>query len=218
MNNILILDTETSGLPLDFKSPPSHDNNWPHLVQLAWQCYTPAGDLLEEYCQIVKPNGWTIAAEAEKTHGISLEVATEKGLPIESVIKSLMLRLNDCKVIVCHNTGFDKPVVLSEFLRLKNKFPSMHDSEWWIERVPFYCTMLATTSLLAIPHPNEYFRKKGQFKWPSLDELHAFLFGCAIEGRDNFHDALVDVKGTARCYFELLKGMKENKWFLNPLS
>lgn len=82
----------------------------------------------------------------------------------------------------------------------------MQDTTYWIEQVPFFCTMLATTSLLGIPHPNEYFRKKGQFKWPSLDELHAFLFGCEIEGRDNFHDALVDVKGTAKCYFWI------NKW------
>lgn len=205
MNDILILDTETAGLPLDFKAAPSHNDNWPHLVQLAWQCYSSDGELLDEYCQIVKPDGWTIAAEAEKTHGISVEVATEKGLTIEAVIKELMLRLNTCKVVVCHNTGFDKPVVLSEFLRLKNKYPSMQDAQYWIEQVPFYCTMLSTTSLLQIPHPNEYFRKQGQHKWPSLDELHNFLFGCAIAGREDFHDALVDVKGTARCYFELQK-------------
>lgn len=205
MNNILILDTETSGLPADFKAAPSHDNNWPHLVQLAWQCYTPDGELVEEYCQIVKPDGWIIAAEAERTHGISQEAATELGISIESAIKSLMLRLNSCNLIVCHNTGFDKPVVLSEFLRLKNKYPSMQDSAYWIEQVPFFCTMLSTTSLLRIPHPNEYFRNKGQFKWPSLDELHMHLFGSEIAEREEFHDALIDVKATAKCYFHLKK-------------
>lgn len=209
MNNILILDTETAGLPINFKAPASHNDNWPHLVQLAWQCYSPHGDLLEEYCQIVKPDGWTIAPEAEKTHGISIEVATEKGLTLESVIKSLMLRLNTCKMVVCHNTGFDKPVVLSEFLRVKKKYPSMQDTTYWIEQVPFFCTMLSTTSLLQIPHPNEYFRKQGQFKWPSLDELHTFLFRCDIENRE-LHDALVDVKATAKCYFEL-KGRSSAK-------
>lgn len=92
----------------------------------------------------------------------------------------------------------------------------MHDSQYWIEQVPFFCTMLSATSLLQIPHPNEYFRKQGQFKWPSLDELHNFLFGCEIEGRESFHDALVDVKGTARCYFELIRRRNTTKSRVTP--
>ena len=32
----LIFDTETMGLPVDWKSPISNLDNWPRLVQIAW--------------------------------------------------------------------------------------------------------------------------------------------------------------------------------------
>ena len=37
-------------------------------------------------------------------------------------------------------------------------------------------------------------------KWPKLEELHIKLFGCNFEGA---HDALDDVRATAKCFFEL---------------
>jgi DNA polymerase III epsilon subunit-like protein len=55
------------------------------------------------------------------------------------------------------------------------------------------CTMQAAT---------DYCRLPGQYgyKWPSLQELHTKLFGQPFEGA---HNALVDVRACARCYFEL---------------
>jgi DNA polymerase III epsilon subunit-like protein len=40
------------------------------------------------------------------------------------------------------------------------------------------------------------------FKWPKLQELHHILFKKQFEGS---HDALVDVRACAKCYFELRK-------------
>lgn len=37
-------------------------------------------------------------------------------------------------------------------------------------------------------------------KWPTLQELHTFLFGVGFEGA---HDALVDVRACAKCYWEI---------------
>ena len=43
---ILIYDTETTGLPRDWNAPISDSDNWPRLVQLAWQLHDEAGKLL----------------------------------------------------------------------------------------------------------------------------------------------------------------------------
>jgi len=55
------------------------------------------------------------------------------------------------------------------------------------------CTMQSTTDICKLP--SQY-----GFKWPSLQELHKFLFGCDFEGA---HDASDDVTAMAKCFFEL---------------
>ena len=34
-----VFDTETTGLPRDWKAPVTQTNNWPRMVQLAWLQY-----------------------------------------------------------------------------------------------------------------------------------------------------------------------------------
>lgn len=36
-----------------------------------------------------------------------------------------------------------------------------------------------------------------------MDELHKFLFDCEVDGREKFHDAMVDVRATVKCFFKL---------------
>src|SRR5665648_554880 len=67
----LIFDTETTGLPTDWKSPISDLDNWPRLVQIAWTHCDTAGNILSESDYIVKPQGFIIPDDATKIHGIS---------------------------------------------------------------------------------------------------------------------------------------------------
>ena len=43
----LIFDTETTGLPRDFKAPITDTDNWPRCVQIAWQLHDEWGTLIE---------------------------------------------------------------------------------------------------------------------------------------------------------------------------
>ena len=43
----LIFDTETTGLPRNFKEPISDVDNWPMVIQLAWQLHYEDGKLVE---------------------------------------------------------------------------------------------------------------------------------------------------------------------------
>ena len=42
----LIFDTETTGLPKRWDAPISDTNNWPRIVQLAWQLHEDNGVLI----------------------------------------------------------------------------------------------------------------------------------------------------------------------------
>ena len=54
----LIFDTETTGLPRDYSAPITQLDNWPRLVQLAWQLHDHMGALQSSGNYIIRPEGW----------------------------------------------------------------------------------------------------------------------------------------------------------------
>ena len=44
----LVYDTETTGLPRDYNAPMTDSENWPRLVQLAWQLHDEKGSFFQE--------------------------------------------------------------------------------------------------------------------------------------------------------------------------
>ena len=66
---ILIYDTETTGLPRDWNAPITDGDNWPRLVQLAWQLHDETGKLLSRGNHVVCPDGFTIPFNSTKIHG-----------------------------------------------------------------------------------------------------------------------------------------------------
>jgi DNA polymerase-3 subunit epsilon len=86
-NNIyLFFDTETTGLPQDWKAPVSDTNNWPRIVQIAWVLSSQDDGQLESKDFIIKPEGFTIPKESSDVHGISTEQAYEEGKDLLDVL------------------------------------------------------------------------------------------------------------------------------------
>ena len=56
----LIFDTETTGLPKNFKAPISDTDNWPRCVQIAWQLHDSDGSLIENKDYLIQPDGYDI--------------------------------------------------------------------------------------------------------------------------------------------------------------
>ncbi|MFA7066240.1 MAG: 3'-5' exonuclease [Dysgonamonadaceae bacterium] len=181
----LFFDTETTGLPKNWKAPVTNLNNWPRLVQLAYLYYDNNGNKISGGDFIVKPEGFTIPAEASRVHGISTERALREGESITSVLQHFNSLIEQASYLVAHNISFDEKIVGSEFLRngMQNSIPSKNK----------ICTMERTTRFCAINGPYGY-------KWPKLSELHYKLFGTGFE---EAHDASVDVTVTAKCFWEL---------------
>jgi len=183
----LFFDTETTGLPRNWKAPLTQLNNWPRLVQLAWLLYDDQENLVSEGNRIIKPEGFTIPKGATAVHGISTSFALEHGSRLVSVLEDFSLIVNQSNLLVAHNMNFDEKILGAEYLRVG--LPTK------LFNTPRLCTMETTTDFCQIPGNYGY-------KWPRLAELHQTLFGSDIQ---DAHDASVDVKACARCYFELLK-------------
>ena len=83
----IIFDTETTGLPKNFKAPITDTDNWPRCIQIAWQLHDEWGTLIESKDYLVKPDGFNIPYDAEQIHGISTELAEEQGVVEESLSK-----------------------------------------------------------------------------------------------------------------------------------
>ncbi len=185
----LIFDTETTGLPRDWKAPITDKENWPRLVQLAWQLHDVNGKLISAQNMIVRPDGFTIPYNATKVHGITTERAEADGLPLQEVLAAFEIDRAKAVYAVGHNIEFDINVVASENFRLDQSYPV-----FGMKRLD---TKDLSTEYCAIPGG-----KGGKFKWPTLTELHQKLFN---KGFGDAHDAAYDVDATARCFFSLVE-------------
>jgi len=185
----LVFDTETTGLPLNYRAPLSDFNNWPRMVQIAWQIHDIKGDLIEVKNYIIKPDGFTIPYNSEKIHGISTELALSKGIPLEEVLSLFSDALNQAKYIVGHNISFDNNIVGCEFLR--SNMSNVLENKISID------TKEESTEFCQLPGG-----RGGKFKWPNLSELYNKLFG---ESFAEAHNASADVEATTRCFLELLR-------------
>jgi len=71
----LIFDTETTGLPKNWKAPISDTENWPRCVQLAWQVHDELGNLIENKSYIVTSSN---PSEGKTTFAFNLALSLEK--------------------------------------------------------------------------------------------------------------------------------------------
>lgn len=184
---ILFFDTETTGTPKDWEASYVNTNNWPRLVQLAWELYDESGKLIESNSVIIKPDNFVIPNVASNVHGITTEIAYLQGEDLELVLEDFKNKLCKSDLLVAHNMSFDEKILGAEFYRLHNINPLLK-----IEKL---CTMRSSTNICKIKGTYGY-------KWPKLKELYNFLFKKDFE---NAHDAKHDIRATAKCYFELKK-------------
>ena len=119
----LIFDTETTGLPKDFKKPYTNLENWDtaRCVQLAWQLHDKFGKLIDSGNDIIKPVGFEIPLTSTKIHGITNELANDTGVLIQDGLKIFNKALTRTKFLIGHNIEFDINVISSEYHRLNEK-------------------------------------------------------------------------------------------------
>ncbi len=198
----LVSDTETNGkAKKGFNIDYTDLEAWPRITQFSWIVIdVRTGYIYSRHNHIIKPDNWVVptvaelmAAGEDKPHffeenNISTERCEKEGVPLPVVLDFFLTDLSLCKIYINHNLKFDYNVTLAEMVRY-DKYP--------LKEVKFkICTMMTAKDILKLPG------RFGDYKYPSLQELHKYLFLVEFDGN---HDALSDVIATANCFIELVK-------------
>ncbi|WP_370897061.1 DNA polymerase III subunit alpha [Chryseobacterium gossypii] len=185
----LVFDTETTGLPKNFNAPLSDSDNWPRMVQIAWQLHDDDGRLVENQDYIIKPEGYDIPFNAARIHGITTKIAHEEGRDLQEVLEEFSRVLEKVRIVSGHNVEFDYNIVGAEFFRknIKNN----------LQEKPKADTMILGTDFCQLGGG-----KGGKFKPPKLEELYEKLYGNKF---DEAHNAAADVNATAQVFFEMIR-------------
>lgn len=185
--NYLFFDTETTGLPRDWKAPLDDLDNWPRLVQLAYILFNPEGKELRQRNVIVRPSDFSIPVRASEIHGISTEKARVEGRELREVLREFSEAAARARFLVAHNIDFDEKVIGAEYRRTGITSPLTGKIR--------ICTMKGSRDFCGL------YGSRGK-KYPTLSQLHVRLFGTTFSGA---HDAAADIRATARCFWELRK-------------
>ena len=161
---VLIFDTETTGLPVDWKIPAERQpNNWPHIVSIAWMVLDSETNTIEtQKSYIVKPLSWIIPEESTAIHGIRHSFAVEYGVALKDVMKEFFE--TSCDMYVAHNMNFDQNVIINAiYWDLKGEIYKFEK--------PTCCTMKIATPMCRLR-----FSSGNGTKPPKLSELYEHVF------------------------------------------
>lgn len=202
-NRHIVFDTETTGIPecsIDLVTgerkyyDPSRMDKYAksRVVQLAWIVLDDHGKkIVSKNAYVIRPDGYTIPAEATKVHGITHEFAMENGVPMRHALKAFQDALETAHTVVAHNFLFDAYVLSSEAVRYG--FPDLPKA---LQSKNKFDTMVRAM---------QYFNLG---KKPRLVDLYRILFKTEIEQR---HNALDDALITAACFSDLKSAMYRSK-------
>ena len=176
----IALDTEGTHL-FDYKQPADADGQ-PRMASLALIYLTPEMEVEREYHQLVRPDGWSMSAEASRITGLTDEHLNEHGIPVTEVLNEYASAISNGYVFCAHNSQHDAKQLRAELRRagMDDKF----------EQTPTICTMRSMTDICKIPPKGN----RGGYKWPALSE--ALLFIGETELGD--HSAINDARGVAK--------------------
>jgi DNA polymerase III epsilon subunit-like protein len=183
--NVMILDVETSGLPIVKRFNVYHNpKNLQYyessrLVELGYSMYTLDKEKLRDITTLIIPDNFTITNHA--IHGITHENAKTNGVLISKAFSKLEKDMDKIGTIVGHNIMFDITIIISECYRYG--FSTLIDK---ILTKQLICTMKLGKQYLKL------------FRNPSLLVLHRTLFKKYVV---QTHRALDDVNLCAECYF-----------------
>lgn len=196
---VIVFDTETTGLPVDQNAPLSDSAKWPYIIQLSFMVFdTDSKEILEfSDCIIQLDPSIEISPGSIAIHQITAERSQREGIPIKVALAHLADNMSEADLIIGHNILFDKRMLMVELMRNKMKSCLYRNNT----AIPEYCTMKRTTDLCKLPSINKNTGEVyNNFKYPTLTELHNYLFGHKPRG---VHNAIADVMICLRCYVML---------------
>lgn len=185
MEDVLVFDCETTGLPPKGAKWDENYEVFPNIVQLAWSING------KERSYIIKPEGWEIPEDSVKVHGITGERAAFEGVPFAGIIGEFLGDCAQARLLVGHNIYFDTSIIKAMVLRMMGR--EYYEAE---AEEPLYKGKRIDTMLTTVKFVGALFANGRPGKFPKLGELYGKCFpGETFPA----HDALEDVRACMRC-------------------
>ena len=188
---VLVLDTETTGLPAPGKPSIYQTEKWPYIIQISFILYDVIiHEILEKFDLIIKiPDFVEISPKSYEIHNISKQHSQSIGVPIVHALQTLNTAINSSHLIVGHNISFDKQVIIVEFIRnnMRSNFPEKNT----------FCTMKNYKKFCNITFQRA--NMTSYIKFPTLCELYEILFN---KKPTNLHNSYNDILVCLRCYIK----------------
>ena len=216
--NVLIFDTETTGLPerkLGSKWGTANEY-WPYnmndkyknsrIVSIAWSYVfsynkdTLINEIIKEYIRY--PEGFTEIPTTE-IHGITYENAQIHGIPMADILENCGLAdaILGCDYIIGHNIMFDIHILQNELFRLGSE--QALECILQLDKIKAFGHVICTGELGKNICQIEFKSRGGldtnrikKYKMPKLKELFNYLMGVEHE---NQHSASGDVLAIMKC-------------------
>ena len=209
--NILVIDTETTGLPRREAGKAMHElpvNAWPYPVQLSAVLYDAATrDISDHFDSVIAlPSNIVVPACSSAVHGITADECRRSGARVTEALRDIGSLARRADVIVGHNLEFDLGVVTAAAHRSDcyADLPACLDVDPKRSTKPRVCTMIEGLPLCQLPFPRDRPGRSNNYKYPKLGELCAHLFGSEPDG---LHDSFVDVLVCLRCHVYMWSGI-----------
>lgn len=208
---VLLLDTETNGLPLNRQAPPARWEFYPALLQISWAIYEIEGPYFRpgpkrDIGVALHPSiPWN--AGAARVHGIS-EAEARCGTPAAKALQELAAALREVSIVVAHNMEFDKPIIRAAGYAEADRGGDPALRSLWPTDIQELCTMRTTKNIIKIPSP--YYADKPdagiRYKVPKLNEVYTWLYGHPYDvSGASLHNAKSDTHCLAQCVSGLLR-------------
>lgn len=207
MKKFLIVDTETTGLPISYTAPFTDTDNYPRIIELAWELCWENSETIEKSCELVYPDGWRYpTGEFWEKHGFNEADNILNGVEMPHLLTKLAIAMNCADVMICHNLSYDKPIIECEFFRydiypkavrrqlIENNIELKAGLRPADVKLQKECTKLLFTPMMKLPGFN------GQYAWPKLEAAYEYCFSKPyVDG----HHADSDVQATKEIYLWL---------------
>ncbi len=182
-DHLLFIDTESSGLPVNWHEPYTAEGNWPSAVQVSWIIYSKDGQEVKREDHYIRNTDFTISPAAMAIHGINPGLLAVKGRERKGIMQLLENDLEQYQpMVVGHFLQLDYHIIGADMYRA--------GIQSRLAKLPIFCTMLATSQLVWNPMPRNLL----------LGDLYSYLFYKPLNDQ---HNALCDAEATAKCFFEL---------------
>jgi DNA polymerase III epsilon subunit-like protein len=189
----MLFDFESTGLFLDprqYGEVPADDPRQPYIVSVYAAIIEKEGHPIRVVDRIVKPEGWTIPFDAARIHGITTEIAMEKGVPIADILDEFMALWDSVDIIASFNIWFDSKLARGALRRAGREDRFGEKAE--------YCVMLGSRGPCKLA-PTDRMMAAGYYdnKPPKLAQACEILLG---RKHEKAHTAAGDVLTTIDLY------------------